>query len=255
MAGNLVAALFLLLALTGTSAGEAPAAKGPTSWYFSAMEHDGDAPSSGEHHHRSWEPEHAVDPATIVGYQRMYEMTRYPNGEQPTALQRHRADDLVRRCRDSAKRHRWFDFAQATRDGFVPMYSDDTHYVNEANALDDGLLDPDRPEFLLFYDYGGKKRLAAFMFLTRKPEERGPQLGGPLTVWHYHLWAKRKCLLNRLFVVGDPDATGGCSRGELAQRSPEMLHVWFVDRPEGPFATDMSLPADTRKQLELVKWE
>lgn len=230
--------------------GTAPPAR---RWYFSAMDHDGDMPMHAGHHERSWEPEHAVDPASLRGFQRMYEVTRYPDVETPTPEQQRQADELVRKCHESAQRHGWFDFKQATKDGFVRMFGEGIHYVNEANVLDDRLLDPDRPEFLLFYDTRVGKRLAGFMFLVRKPDERGPQIGGPLTVWHYHLWAKQRCLLKRLFVVGDP-ADGRCEHGQLAQRSPEMMHVWFVRHPQGPFATEMGLSDGLRAQLEQAKW-
>ena len=153
-------------------------------------------------------------------------------------------------CRESARRHGWFDFQQAAKDGFTRMYGDELHYVNQDYVLDDHMLDPDRPEFLLFYNTSSGRRLAAFMFLTRTPAERGPQVGGPLTVWHYHFWSKKRCLLNSLFVVGDPDGSGHCPAGELAQRSPEMMHVWFVEHPQGPFATDMSLTKELKDQLE-----
>lgn len=36
-----------------------------------------------------------------------------------------------------------------------------------------------------------------------------------------------------------------CEKGELADhQSPEMIHVWFVDHPEDPFATAMRLAPD-----------
>lgn len=32
-----------------------------------------------------------------------------------------------------------------------------------------------------------------------------------------------------------------CVEGEGQVRSPEMMHVWLIDRPRGPFATSMHL--------------
>jgi len=250
---KLLAVLLLLVSAEG-SLGREPSAESPTGWYFSKVGCDHDMPAPAESPRRSWEPEHEIDPTTITGYQEMYELTRYPNAEQPTPEQRVRADELVQKCLESAKRHGWFNFEKAKKDGFTLMYSDGTHYVNEAYVLDDRILDPDRPEFLLFYNTLAGKRLAAFMFLTRAPDERGPQIGGPLTVWHRHVWSKPKCLLHKLFVIGDPGPDGHCRAGELAQRSPEMLHVWFVEHPQGPFATDMALSDDIRKQLERPQW-
>jgi len=245
----LLVALPLLLVFTAVASARDSSPRKHAGWYFSAMEHDHDMRSHAGHSGRSWEPEHEVDPAGIRTYQVMYEVTRYPDGD-PTPEQRRRADDLVRRCREAAKRHGWYDFSRAAGDGFRRMYGDELHYVNEAYVSDNRVLDPDRPEFLLYYETKSGRRLAAFMFLTRTPDERGPQVGGPLTVWHYHLWAKKRCLAHRLFVVGDPDGDGRCRAGELAQRSPEMMHVWLVDHPRGPFATDMSLTDELRRGLE-----
>src|ERR1051326_8872932 len=97
-------AVLLLLSSGASPAGAERTAASHSGWYFSAMEHDHDMASHEGHHLRSWQPEHDVDPATITAYQVMYEVTRFPNRE-PTREQRRRATDLVRRCRESARRH------------------------------------------------------------------------------------------------------------------------------------------------------
>jgi len=266
----------LLLTSAGTSHGDPPSHSHPSHgtikahppehggreqavpterWYVSKMTHQHhEMPADAHPHPRSWELEGEVDPAAIEGYQEMHEVTRYPHADRPTAEQQRHADELVRKCRESAERHGWFDFEQATKDGFKLMYGDLTHHVNEAYVLDDKILDPDRPEFVMFYDTPFGKRLAAFMFLARTPTERGPQIGGPLTVWHSHVWPKPKCLLGKVLLVGEPDQNGRCARGESGHRSPEMLHVWFIDHPHGPFATHMTLSREMRKQLERPDW-
>ena len=35
----------------------------------------------------------------------------------------------------------------------------------------------------------------------------------------------------------------------VSQKSPEMLHVWFVDHPDGRFASGMSLPEEVLRRL------
>src|SRR4029078_10659756 len=42
--------------------------------------------------------------------------------------------------------------------------------------------------------------------------------------------------------VSRPDDQGHCGRGERVSRSAEMLHVWFVDNPLGPYADAMLFP-------------
>jgi hypothetical protein len=197
---------------------------------------------------RTWEPARALDPGTIVGGQDLYEVTQFPDA-QPTAAQRGDAAAFVRRCREAAQRHGWFNLAVAAKDGFSLMYGDAVHYVNTAYALDDAQLDPDRPEFLFFADTPAGKRLAAFMFLARGPEEHGRQFGGPLTIWHFHAWSTPACLLDSRVAVGTADSRGRCDTGTPVWRSPEMLHVWLIDRPDGAFATDMSISEGMQKEL------
>lgn len=172
---------------------------------------------------------------------RMLEVTRYP-GLEPTPEQKRAAADMVKRCSEAAERHGWYDFAKATADGFRLKVSDDTHYNNIDNLFDDRVLDPDHPEYLMYYDApaGGGKVLAGFMFVPRNNQEEGPQFGGPLTRWHYHTWGSPICLVKGILDTGPP-VDGKCAAGAPSYRSPEMIHVWLLDHPQGPFATGMYL--------------
>ena len=225
-------------------------------WYFAKVEdHDHEHMQHAQHTvaapatPRKWEPMREIDPRTMSAWQETYEVTRFPS-QQPTAAQRRGADDLLARSRESAKRHGWFDYANAVKDGFTLLPLDDIHHVNRANALDDVQLDPDRPEFLLFVDTPAGKRLAAFMFLTRGPGDHGSQVGGPLTLWHYHVWASPVCLIERRIVASRPDGNDRCTDGVPVTRSPEMMHVWLVkSAPGGPFSTSMSLTEEMKQEL------
>jgi hypothetical protein len=157
------------------------------------------------------------------------------------AAQRSAARSLIARSYEAADQRGWDSFEKARADGFAGMPGDRTHFANETHIFDDAILDPQRPEFLMYYDLPTGKELVGFMFLARTPSEHGPQIGGPLTVWHHHVWSEAQCLLGRLVAVGSPGRGGDCARGELTHRSPEMMHVWLVDHPEGPFATSMRI--------------
>ena len=37
------------------------------------------------------------------------------------------------------------------------------------------------------------------------------------------------------------DEGSRCENGLPGYRSPEMIHVWFIDRPKGPFTSSMYL--------------
>ena len=45
-----------------------------------------------------------------------------------------------------------------------------------------------------------------------------------------------------MLLVGAADDQGRCRKGVAMHRSPEMLHLWFIERPDGPFTTSMYLP-------------
>ena len=87
----------------------------------------------------------------------------------------------------------------------------------------------------------GEYALAGFMFFVRKHGDSGPQIGGPLTIWHSHLFATNRCYEGGLWGVGFAN-DGVCEIGEGHARSAEMMHVWLIDHPRGPFATGMMLP-------------
>jgi hypothetical protein len=198
----------------------------------------------------SWRPESKLDVKSLKRPMVTIEVTNFPDQAEPTAEQQRAADELVRRTLEAAKEHGWFEFEQAGKDGFQLMHADPIHHGQMDYILDDRVLDPEKPEFLLYYDTAKGKKLAAVMYLVSTPEERGPQIGGSLTVWHYHAWQRSKCLLNRMVVVTEPSDDGSCMVGEASFRSPEMIHVWFLDHPLGPFSTKMSLPPELLKQLE-----
>jgi uncharacterized membrane protein len=161
----------------------------------------------------------------------------------PTEAQRQWADEFVARCFESARRHGWLNFETALADGFKLQWDDRSHYVNREFLFDQQILDPDRPEFLMYRDTPRGKLLMGYMFYARSIDERGPQPGGSLALWHYHPWGPRGyCAEGGLLPVSRPGADGSCTDGQRVLRSAEMLHVWFIDHPLGPFADAMLFP-------------
>ena len=125
--------------------------------------------------------------------------------------------------------------ADAERAGYRRI--DRFHWVN-ASMLDDGrVADPDAIESLIYADADGTPTLTGAMYIA-DGTAHGPQLGGPLTAWHFHRYEPRLCTVARSFPVGRSRPTGTCVRGSPADRSPEMLHVWFDDRDD-PFSERM----------------
>jgi hypothetical protein len=199
---------------------------------------------------RAWFPETELDPTPQKSpWMVIYEVTRYPKGGSPSAEQRAAAEDLLRRSREAAERNGWFDLLGGLADGYWPATGDQTHYSNYAYLTDGVVLDPERPEYLMYHNGPKGKVLTGFMFLVSKPRDVGSQIGGPLTVWHYHIWSKPHCMREGLIsegVIGPQ----GCAVGTPLNRSPEMLHVWLVDHPKGPFATQMNLPREVIEAID-----
>ncbi len=176
-----------------------------------------------------------------VNHMDMYEVTRVPRQFKPTAEERATADALVADAKIAADRNGWHDFEKAMADGYEVMAGDTAHYAKRAFLQDGKVLDVDHPEFLMYYDTDSGKKLAGYMFLVEEAMAEGPQIGGPLTRWHFHIWEHAKCLHQDLLVIGDADENGQCAEGVANHRSPEMIHVWLTDHPEGAFATKMHL--------------
>ena len=68
-----------------------------------------------------------------------------------------------------------------------------------------------------------------------KVGEPGPAAGGPLTNWHAH----NVCVIVTPPGFGLVSPFGGCPLGAVAVTIPEMMHVWVVDNPGGPFAENL----------------
>ena len=181
----------------------------------------------------------------------VWEVTRHRDAV-PTPAHQLAADDLLERCVAAAEQNSWYLFDNGLRDGFRLQDNDEYHYYNWDYLTDDAILDPQRPEYLMYYETAGGRELLGFMFLVREPLEEGPQIGGPLTIWHYHVFARRICYRGGLLPTGNPLTTveDRCLEGAVPlQRSPEMLHVWLVDRPDGPFATPMDIDPKSIPEL------
>ena len=136
-------------------------------------------------------------------------------GCQPTEEQARAAQKLVDETRAGIAR--FADTNAATLAGYQPdnvqttAYWNYVHYVNWNEVNSDTVLDPSRPESLLYgqTDNNGWVLIGA-MYVMPRAGMPGPAVGGCLTNWH-----------------ADPAWNG--------KDSPEMLHVWTVDMPGGHF--------------------
>jgi len=182
-----------------------------------------------------WDPEKDIDLNDLeLG---MYELTQYPN-QQATQAQLAAASNLVNESFDAALRNGWFSKDKGLSDGYEPMFGDPVHFVNVEYVFDGETLNPEKPEVLMYYKTREGDFLMGVMYLAIG--QRGPQVAGPLSKWHYHI-DRQMCYERGVLPIGRTTEGGTCETGIQNIRSPEMLHVWFFNHPEGKFATKMGL--------------
>jgi hypothetical protein len=124
---------------------------------------------------------------------------------------------------------RYADPAVAAADGYAVdgIAGLDFHASNEAYDRDDRILDPERPETLVYASGPAGPVLLGAMFQMPGFGEVGPAIGGPLTVWHGH---EQICFsLVPPAMTGIVSPLGGCPVGSFTiPRTIEMMHVWTV---------------------------
>ncbi|MGH2403897.1 MAG: hypothetical protein ACRDGN_05455 [bacterium] len=113
------------------------------------------------------------------------------------------------------------------------------HFNNFAYNRDGRHLDPMRPEALVYIKLeDGRIVLLGAMFVA--PKGQGPRPAGPLTEWHVH---DNLCLTGS-GSVALATGPGQCPPGSFfVGEAVEMMHVWFFDHPDGPFAHDLTAAA------------
>ena len=114
----------------------------------------------------------------------------------------------------------------------------DEHYVNWSTVDDGRILDPNRPESLVYENRDGKQQIAAAMFMLPFGSRftDAPDVGGALTQWHVH---GDLCLTNdpvQKMLSGLVAIDGECAAGSVKAGNTPMLHVWVVPNACGPFA-------------------
>jgi len=114
----------------------------------------------------------------------------------------------------------------------------DEHYVKWSYVNDGDILDPKKPESLVYEWRGGKQSLVAAMYMLPFGSHFTdiPDVGGALTQWHVH---KDLCLTDdpeQKVVAGLTSVDGACPAGTAKAGDTPMLHVWIVPNQCGPFA-------------------
>jgi hypothetical protein len=132
----------------------------------------------------------------------------------------------------------WSDPAYDEAHGFSSIGDGVTgteHYINETFINDNVMLDPDRPESLVFDTTVRPKKLVAAMYMGTPGMtlQTVPDIGGALTQWHIH---DNLCFSAAGKVAGLTRPDGSCSAPLTKGPLIPMIHVWIVPHKCGPFA-------------------
>jgi hypothetical protein len=130
------------------------------------------------------------------------------------------------------------DYRVAEADGFTSIgdgFTGDEHFVNPKFFDDGHILDPDRPESLVYDTRSGKRVLESAMFMMAPGDSFAdiPDVGGPLTQWHIH---NNLCFTTSGQVAGLTNSSGGCNAPLVKGPETPMIHVWIKKNVCGPFA-------------------
>ncbi|MCH7584752.1 MAG: hypothetical protein IH941_06290 [Acidobacteria bacterium] len=159
-----------------------------------------------------------------------------PNGEDrdPTAHETREAESLYQEVVAGVARYRDPALASAAGYNLEGIYGLEFHASNAAFQADGRILDPERPETLIWAVSDGGPVLVGALFEMSTIGDAGPAPGGPLTVWHAH---DHVCFsLTPPALAGLVSPFGGCPLGSISvARTAEMIHVWTLPGVEEPF--------------------
>jgi len=147
---------------------------------------------------------------------------------------------------------KYADQRVAVADGYGPGTPPElpiVHFLHPTYVFDAEILRPDHVESLIYFNTEHGPVLVGAMYMMPRSYVAGPQIGGSLTTWHHHedLCGERTMIVAQVgrgpaVVPGLPRVVT-CPEGSQLMVTPDMLHVWIVDNPKGPFDTDMDLAA------------
>jgi hypothetical protein len=130
---------------------------------------------------------------------------------------------------------KYADVNAAIADGYKPdgpALGIERHYKHHTYGKDGAILDPTRPELLVYAEDGERAILLGAVYIMDKAGTPGPEIGGPLTRWHAH----NICVTMLPPAIGLVTPFGSCPVAAVAVTIPDMIHVWTVDNPGGPYA-------------------
>jgi hypothetical protein len=188
------------------------------------------------HVHASGHDEVSVGHAHASGHDEASPGEHATGSCRPTSAEVAAANKLATDTRGGLTR--FADLRDARRAGYAPHVrarKATKHYFKAAFVTDGRVLDPTRPEGLLYAHTDRGPVLVAAVFLMNRGGEPGREVGGCLTRWHVH---DELCSSDpaKGMISGARTRGGRCPPGQVAWAAPPFLHAWTIDVPGGPFA-------------------
>lgn len=160
-----------------------------------------------------------------------------PAGEdrEPTPVERAATQRLYEQTVAGIRAFEDPTVAAAAGYGVDGIMGTDFHAENEPLKGDGRILDPTRPETLVYaVGASGAPVLLGAMYQMDDVGEVGPAVGGPLTVWHAHDHVCFSLVPPGLGGLTSP--FGLCPLGTITLPiTNEMMHVWTIPGVEDPF--------------------
>jgi hypothetical protein len=178
------------------------------------------------------------DHVHATGHATGHETAHATGACRATPAQRGAAARLLAGTRRAAA-GRFLDLRDARTAGYAPHGPNPKsvkHYFSPAYVTDGRVLDPARPEGLVYAHTTRGPVLVAAVYLMNRAGEPAREVGGCLTRWHTHANLCSSDPANGR-IDGALDRDGRCPRGQVPWASPAMLHTWMIELPDGPFAT------------------
>ncbi len=162
-----------------------------------------------------------------------------PDGP-PTDADRAMADRLLAETRTATAPFTDSGVAAAAGYRLDGLHGSAFHATNPGFEQDGRILDPARPEMLVFAETNRGPVLLGAVFTTPGASDEGPRIAGPLVMWHNH---EHVCVsLTPPSLTGIASPLGGCPFGSVdVPLTAQMLHVWTVPGAPDPFG---DLPDD-----------
>jgi len=160
-----------------------------------------------------------------------------PVGENrtPTASERRVAERFYERTVAGIAKYK--DVSVAAADGYQVgnMVGSQFHAENPERKSDGVILDPDRPETLVYEPTPDGPILLGALYEMESTGEPGPMFAGPIAVWHAH---DHICFGSiPVTITGFESPLGACPLGSLSiPITNEMMHVWTVPGVDDPYS-------------------